>query len=175
MPEPEGPATRFTPSEDGVPIAYTSRGAGNPALVLIHGWSCDKSYWAAQIEPLSGEFQLIAADLGGHGESGTGRKSWTIGSFAQDVAAVVEAVDPGPVVLVGHSMGGTVAVAAARLLGKRVANSSWWTPTASSAPRAHPRRYRNCWRRSGRTSAPGPIPMCGACSGRERTRSWCNG
>ncbi len=114
------PVARFIASDDGVPIAFASHGAGKPALVLIHGWSCDKSYWAAQLQPLSDDFQLITLDLGGHGDSGAGRQSWTIDSFGQDVAAVVEATKPEHVVLVGHSMGGNVAVAAARRLGKRV-------------------------------------------------------
>ena len=112
--------TCFTASPDGVPLAFDVHGALEPAVALIHGWSCDRSYWAAQVEPLAGEFRLITLDLGGHGESGTGRSCWTVESFGRDVAAVVEAVGPRQVMLVGHSMGGTVAVAAAHLLGKRV-------------------------------------------------------
>lgn len=116
---------RFVVSPDGVPIAYSTYGTGKTALVLIHGWSCDTSYWAAQLQPLSRDFQVVALDLGGHGESGTGRKSFSIESFGQDVAAVVEAINPEQVVLVGHSMGGTVAIAAARQLGKRVRAVVW--------------------------------------------------
>jgi pimeloyl-ACP methyl ester carboxylesterase len=125
MPEPRGPATRFVASRDGVPIAYTTQGTGKRALVFIHGWSCDKSYWAPQIAALSQAFRIIALDLGGHGESGTGRAAWTVSSFGQDVAAVVEATGSGPVVLVGHSMGGNVAVAAARLIAKRTEAVVW--------------------------------------------------
>ena len=112
--------TRFVASQDGVPIAYRTYGAGARTLVLIHGWSCDRSYWAAQVECLSRDFAITTLDLGGHGESGTGRRSWTIELFGQDVAAVVEAADLGEVVLVGHSMGGNVAVAAAQQMGDRV-------------------------------------------------------
>lgn len=117
--------TRFVTSHDGVPIAYATEGAGGPALVLIHGWSCDRSYWAAQVAGLSSDFQVITVDLAGHGESGTNRSSWTIDSFGQDVAAVVEAIGCNRVVLVGHSMGGNVAVAAALHLGARVKGLVW--------------------------------------------------
>lgn len=99
--------TRFAASSDGVRIAYAAYGAGARAIVLIHGWSCDGSYWAAQVEALSRDFQIITLDLGGHGQSGTDRRSWTIESFGQDVAAVVEAAQLEEVVLVGHSMAAT--------------------------------------------------------------------
>lgn len=117
--------TQFVSSHDGVPIAYATSGDGKPALVLIHGWSCDRTYWAAQVAPLSESFQVITVDLGGHGEAGSGRWPWTIDSFGRDVAAVVEAVNPEEIVLVGHSMGGTVAIAAALHLGERVKGVVW--------------------------------------------------
>ena len=125
MPEGEGLARRFVASQDGVPIAYTTRGTGDRSVVLIHGWSCDKSYWAMQVAALSQDFRIIALDLGGHGDSGAGRKAWTVNSFGRDVAAVVEATGSGPVVLVGHSMGGNVAVAAAQLIGERTQAVVW--------------------------------------------------
>jgi pimeloyl-ACP methyl ester carboxylesterase len=63
----------------------------------------------------------VAIDLGGHGESGLGRKDWTMAAFGADVRAVVEALDLRGVVLVGHSMGGPVILEAARLMPERVA------------------------------------------------------
>ena len=121
---PAGSA-QFVPSSDTVQIAYQASGSGKPALVLIHGWSCDSSYWAGQVDELSKDFQVITMDLGGHGRSGTGRANWTIDSFGEDVAAVVDRLRPEQVVLVGHSMGGDVAVAAARRLGGRVKGVVW--------------------------------------------------
>lgn len=128
------PVSGFAASADRLPIAYQSRGSGMPALVLIHGWSCDAGYWDAQLEPLSRDFQVVTLDLGGHGRSGMDRSAWTIDSFGQDVAAVVEALGPGQVVLVGHSMGGDVAVAAARLLGDRVRGVVWVDTYRSFGP-----------------------------------------
>jgi pimeloyl-ACP methyl ester carboxylesterase len=117
---------RTVPSYDGVPVTCEVHGAGAPILVFVHGWSCDRSYWKGQLEPLSHRFQVMAVDLGGHGESGLGRPFWTIASFGGDVAAVVEELGASdPVVLIGHSMGGDVILEAARLLRQRVMGLVW--------------------------------------------------
>jgi pimeloyl-ACP methyl ester carboxylesterase/GNAT superfamily N-acetyltransferase len=112
-------------SRDGVSIAYETKGRGQPALVFIHGWSCDRSHWAGQLQPLSSEFKVVAVDLGGHGDSGLGRRAWTIESFGEDVAAVVDALGLERVILIGHSMGGDVVMEAARRLKDRVVGIVW--------------------------------------------------
>ncbi|MET0551676.1 MAG: alpha/beta hydrolase [Vicinamibacteria bacterium] len=116
---------RFVPSADGVRIAYETRGRGEPAVVLVHGWSCDRTYWKEQLAPLAGKFQVVTVDLAGHGASGRNRRAWTIASFGGDVAAVVEKLGLRRVVLVGHSMGGDVVAEAARLLPGRVDGLVW--------------------------------------------------
>jgi pimeloyl-ACP methyl ester carboxylesterase len=103
-------------SADGVEIAYSARGSGDIALVFIHGGLADRSFWEPQLSSLSKGFRIVAVDLAGHGQSGLGRKSWTIPSFGQDVQAVVEALALRRPVLVGNSLGGPVALEAARLL-----------------------------------------------------------
>jgi pimeloyl-ACP methyl ester carboxylesterase len=95
-------------SADGVEIRYQVEGSGSPPIVFVHGWSCDRTYWRAQIEHFAQAHQVVALDLGGHGESGLNRKDWTVSSFGADVAAVLEALDLRGTVLVGHSMGGPV-------------------------------------------------------------------
>ena len=112
-------------SADGVPIAYDVSGEGTPALVLVHGWSCDRSYWRAQVESFSRDFRVVAVDLAGHGESGLGREEWTIDAFGRDVAAVVERLGLQRVILVGHSMGGDVIAETARRLPGRVSGLIW--------------------------------------------------
>jgi pimeloyl-ACP methyl ester carboxylesterase len=106
-------------SADGVEIAHIRRGTGPTALLLIHGGLANHSFWRPQMEALAGSFQVIALDLAGHGVSGAGRRSWTIPAFAADVTAVAEALDLRRVVLVGNSLGGAVALEAARLLRER--------------------------------------------------------
>ncbi|MDX1480514.1 MAG: alpha/beta hydrolase [Woeseiaceae bacterium] len=107
-------------STGGVQIHYDDHGSGPTTLVLVHGWSCDRSYWSEQVEPLSRHYRVVTLDLGGHGQSGLGRPEWTIASFGQDVAAVIDALQLDSVVLVGHSMGGDVIFQAARLRPEKV-------------------------------------------------------
>ena len=116
--QPESPASVL--SSDGVPIHYEVHGSGEPAVVFVHGWSCDRTYWDQQVSYFSERYTVVTIDLAGHGESGTEREVWSIGAFGQDVAAVVEELGLGEIVLVGHSMGGPVVVEAARFLGDRV-------------------------------------------------------
>lgn len=106
---------------DGVDIRYEVAGSGEPALVFVHGWSCDRTYWRAQTDHFAASHRVVAVDLGGHGESGLGRKDWTMAAFGGDVRAVVEALALRKVVLVGHSMGGHVIVEATNLMPDRVA------------------------------------------------------
>jgi pimeloyl-ACP methyl ester carboxylesterase len=107
-------------SFDDEPIVYEKTGTGEPTLVFVHCWSCDKSYWAGQIDYFSKNYKVIAIDLAGHGESGLGRVDWTIENYAKDVKVVIEKEKLDKVILIGHSMGGPVVLAAAQLLGNKV-------------------------------------------------------
>jgi pimeloyl-ACP methyl ester carboxylesterase len=112
-------------SIDGERIAYETRGAGKLAIVFVHGWSCDRTYFGKQLDAFAGKFRVVGLDLAGHGESTVGRDNSTIALFGADVAAVVRKLDLERTILVGHSMGGDVVVAAARLLEGRVAGLIW--------------------------------------------------
>jgi pimeloyl-ACP methyl ester carboxylesterase len=114
----EGPGTVAAP--DGVPIAYTVSGSGSPALVFVHGWMCDQTFWKAQVEEFRLANTVVTIDLPGHGLSGMDRQEWPVLAFGADVQAVVEQLDLAEVVLLGHSMGGPVALEAARLMPDRV-------------------------------------------------------
>lgn len=116
---------RTVDSADGVSIAYDVQGEGMLALVFVHGWSCDRTYWREQVGPFSRGFKVVTVDLAGHGESGRGREAWTIEAFGDDVAAVVRQLSLRRVIFVGHSMGGDVIVEAARQLPGRVAGLVW--------------------------------------------------
>lgn len=107
-------------SADGVPIAYSVEGEGEIAVVLIHGWSCDRTYWRAQIEPLIAAYKVVSLDLAGHGTSGVERVEWTLPAFGADVAAVVDGLGLERVILVGHSMGAPAALEAVPSLANRV-------------------------------------------------------
>jgi len=107
-------------SKDGTSISYEVFGNGEPALVFIHGWSCDSRYWRAQIPHFSSKHRLIVLDLAGHGHSGTRSTKYTMQAFGEDVKAVVEAERCKSLILVGHSMGGIVIAEAARLIPQQV-------------------------------------------------------
>lgn len=108
-------------SKDGTPISYEVSGAGEPALVFVHGWSCDARYWRAQVPYFSKKHRVIVLDLAGHGHSGMTRPRYTMAAFGEDVRAVTEATGGSRVILIGHSMGGSVIAEAARLMPDRVA------------------------------------------------------
>lgn len=108
------------PSPDGNIIYYEVRGEGDPALVFVHGWSCDRSYWKEQVEPFEKSNKLILIDLAGHGQSGQKRDIWSMASFGDDVAAVVNRLGLTNIVLIGHSMGGSIIIEAARRLPGKV-------------------------------------------------------
>jgi pimeloyl-ACP methyl ester carboxylesterase len=111
---------RTAVSADGVPISFQVKGSGSPALVFIHGWCCDKSYWDAQVAHFSKKHKVVAIDLAGHGDSGLGRKVWTMAAFGEDVVAVADKLGLDRMVLIGHSMGGSVILEAERRMPGRV-------------------------------------------------------
>lgn len=110
---------------DGVPIAFETSSDGPPAVVFIHGLVGDHSDFESQVGFLAEDHRVVAMDLPGAGESGHDRSSWTMEAFGEDVATVVDHLDLNPIVLVGHSLGGNVAVEAALRLGDRVAGLVW--------------------------------------------------
>jgi pimeloyl-ACP methyl ester carboxylesterase len=112
-------------STDGIAVRYEVRGDGASALVFVHGWSCDRRYWHAQMDYFADRYKVVAVDLAGHGESGVGRKAWTMPCFGADVVAVVKQLGLRKMVLIGHSMGGDVIVEAALRLPGRVTGLVW--------------------------------------------------
>jgi len=113
-------STLLATEPDGVHIEYRIVGKGNPAIVLIHGWATDANYWNAQIDPLKAKYTVVAIDLAGHGGSTKSRTDWSMEKYGEDVTTVLQRIPNQQLILVGHSMGGTVALEAARTLGNRV-------------------------------------------------------
>lgn len=105
---------------DGAEIAYTISGSGSPSLVFIHGWMCDQTFWSAQVAEFGRSNTVVTIDLAGHGLSGMNREGWPLMALGGDVQAVVEELDLADVIVIGHSMGGPVALEGARLMPDRV-------------------------------------------------------
>lgn len=91
-------------------IAYTQKGKGR-CIVLLHGFLESKKTWLDYIEELSKKFKVIAVDLPGHGESACYGYVHTMELMAESVKALLEYLRLRKYVLVGHSMGGYVALA----------------------------------------------------------------
>jgi len=107
-------------SSDSERIAYNVHGAGKTTLIFVHGWSCDSRYWQKQFSDFSQEYQVIAIDLAGHGNSSLDRLESTMLSFAEDIKAVIEKEKIDKAILIGHSMGGGVIAEAAQLMPEKV-------------------------------------------------------
>lgn len=93
----------------GMRIHYKSLGAGGTALLFIHGWTGDLSFWREQVPAFHGKIRLIFVDLPGHGESDKPELPYTMDLFARAVDAVLRDAGVSKAVLVGHSMGTPVA------------------------------------------------------------------
>lgn len=117
-PTVEGAGTVSSP--DCVEIHYTAQGTGRPALVFVHCWCCDQTFWDQQVAHFSQNYKVVTVDLAGHGKSGLEREEWSMTAFGQDVVAVVEELDLNQVILIGHSMGGPVILEATRHMPERV-------------------------------------------------------
>jgi len=118
-PAPAEGSPQIATEPDGLHIEYHVYGRGEPAVMLIHGWATDANYWNAQLGPLKARYTVVTLDLAGHGASGKNRTDWSMEHYGADVVAVARQIPSRQIVLVGHSMGGTVALEAARLLGDR--------------------------------------------------------
>jgi pimeloyl-ACP methyl ester carboxylesterase len=119
-PEPAAPETRVFTTADGNRMPYDVTGEGDVTVLLVHCWMCDRRFWDAQIPVLAERYRTLAVDLPGHGAATDERADWSVAAYGADVAAFIEDLDLSKVVLVGHSMGGPVALRAAALAGGRV-------------------------------------------------------
>jgi pimeloyl-ACP methyl ester carboxylesterase len=108
------PVKKTVRAADGLNIVGEVRGRGDTALVFLHGWGGDREYWKNQVEVFAADYRVVTIDQAGFGESGKDRKVWTADGLAGDVEAVVKALGLKRVILVGHSMGGSIALLAAK-------------------------------------------------------------
>ena len=105
-------------SADGTPIAVFEGGQGDATpVLLVHGTASDHRTWRVVAPSLAGERRVFAMDRRGRGASGDGPE-YAIARELEDVAAVADAIAPlagTPIVVIGHSLGGRLALPASRL------------------------------------------------------------
>lgn len=97
---------------DGLRVHYESYGAGSSALVFIHGWTCDLTFWRGQ-EGLYNQpnRRALLIDLPGHGASDKPHRAYPLEFFGRAVDAVMRDAQVERAVLIGHSLGGPIAYA----------------------------------------------------------------
>ncbi|WP_024795197.1 alpha/beta fold hydrolase [Tomitella biformata] len=104
---------------EGAAIHYRVRGRGGRDLILVHGHLAHDWWWHAVAPILERDWRVVTVDLSGHGDSGH-RAEYSVAQWSREVAKVLDAVDSSDAVLVGHSLGGSVTIAAAANHAERV-------------------------------------------------------
>lgn len=93
-----------------IPIYYDDTGYGDP-VILLHGHAADHRLWDDQVEALArARFRVIRPDLRGHGRSGAPPSGYRYEDYVTDLKALIGNLGAGPVNLVGHSLGGAIAL-----------------------------------------------------------------
>ncbi|MGH8446687.1 MAG: alpha/beta fold hydrolase [Solimonas sp.] len=123
---------------DDFDMHYVEAGSG-PPLVLVHGLGGSHLDWEHQIAHFSRRFRVIAPDLRGFGDSGSGRRVYSIRRLARDVAGLLAQLGIDRFLLIGHSMGGAVAQQLALDGGGRVQK----LVVANSMPMFRPQTLRH--------------------------------
>ena len=97
-------------TRDGVRLHYVAEGAGEPALIFVHGWCCNYTFFQPQFDHFKSSHRVVALDLRGCGESDQPHDGYDIPTLADDVAALSSHLGLARPVIVGHSLGGMIAI-----------------------------------------------------------------
>lgn len=130
---------RMVPVDGGVARIERWPGLG-PATILIHGRGANMRWWHA-VTPHLSSVDVTAVDLTGHGES-SWRDTYTSETWAAEISSVAASVTLRKVVLVGHSMGGRVAIATAARYPEQVSGVVLLDTLVRTEERSEPRRPR---------------------------------
>ena len=97
-------------NRDGVELFYAEAGSGEPPVLLVHGWTCDHKAMAPLFTYFRRSHRVITVDLRGHGESDKPEQDYTMAVFADDLAWMCGELRLEKPIVIGHSMGGIIAV-----------------------------------------------------------------
>lgn len=99
--------------KENIKVAYTDQGKGNETILFIHGLASYIPAWNNNVSALQSEYRCIAIDLPGYGKSSKGNYPVSMDFFADVVLEFCLKIKISKVVLVGHSMGGQIAITTA--------------------------------------------------------------
>ncbi|MCU0522531.1 MAG: alpha/beta hydrolase [Anaerolineae bacterium] len=97
-------------NHDGVALFFEEAGRGAPPLLFIHGLGSDATFFAPQLAHFQRDHRVVAVDLRGHGQSDTSQKGYAVAGLADDLAWMAYELGLYRPVLVGHGLGGMLAV-----------------------------------------------------------------
>jgi 3-oxoadipate enol-lactonase len=100
----------FFAVDGGAKISYKEQGKGK-VVILLHGFCGSSAYWDELLPLLPDQYRWMMPDLRGHGESGAPAGDYTMDAFATDLAQLVKGLELGPVIMLGHSLGGYITLA----------------------------------------------------------------
>ena len=95
---------------DGLNLYYERAGSGEPSVVFIHGWCCDHTFFQPQFDHLKASHTVMTLDLRGCGSSDQPGHGYDIPTLADDVAWLCGELRLAKPVVVGHSLGGMIAL-----------------------------------------------------------------
>jgi pyruvate dehydrogenase E2 component (dihydrolipoamide acetyltransferase) len=124
-----GEAVLQTADVGGRKISYAGAGQDGDVVLLVHGYGGDRNSWLFLQEPLAARYQVYALDLPGHGTSAKDVGEGSLSVLADAVTGVLDALGAGRAHLVGHSMGGAVALAVAARDPARIASLTLIAPS----------------------------------------------
>ena len=110
--EEQGPAYQYAETAAGR-LRYTVQGEGAETVLLIHGFGGDLDNWLFNLDALAAESTVVAFDLPGHGPAPTPIPETTVPGLADAVVDFMDAAEVEAAHLVGHSLGGAIALALA--------------------------------------------------------------
>ncbi|MGD9161797.1 MAG: alpha/beta hydrolase [Desulfobacteraceae bacterium] len=115
-------ASLYAATVDNISIHSSISGNGTKTIVLVHGWTCDETFWKFQVPALSKYYKVITIDLPGHGKSQSPKvDKFSLDLFARSIEAVRFEARTDRIVLAGHSMGTSVIIKYAQLFPQHVA------------------------------------------------------
>jgi len=94
----------------GVRLHHVEAGTGDPPFVFVHGWCCDHTFFQPQFDHFQASHRVIAMDLRGCGQSDKPADGYDIPTLTDDVATLCRELDLKKLVVVGHSLGGMMAI-----------------------------------------------------------------